>query len=900
MRQMQALFAFNRGICSIFALARQDIKRIALSAETMTNFIAKVLGPMIFRPGTKYLATTGAYARMLKFIFATNDKAVVLLTPNSMQISINDTLLQRASVPTTVTNGSFSGNILGWTDGSDGGGSIAYEATNTLKLVSNGTARAIAYQAMTVGASWVALEHALRIVITRGPVTLRVGSALGADDYVSETSLDTGYHSIAFIPSNPCYIQFQSTTAYKKLISSCEIEAAGVVTVPTPWPSGAMSKIRYDQSADVLFVACDGYQQRKIERRGTRPNARSWSVCVYQSDDGPFKTENAGPITLSGSAITGDITVAASTALFKSTHVGALFSITSTGQSQTKTIAAQNTFTNSIRVTGVGAARSFGITLTGTLAASTVVLQSSLDNSSWNDVAGQSWGAVVSTAYADGLDNQIVYYRIGIKTGGYGGADSVACTLVFSAGYQKGVVRVTAFTNSTTVSAQVLFDLGSTSTTDIWQEGHWSDKNGWPTSVRLHEGRLWWFGRNGIWGSISDAYTSYNEDQAGNSGPINRTIGSGPVDSVNFALSLQRLVLGAEGKEISVRSSALDTPLTPTDFNMHDASTQGSAAVEAWKIDQRGVYVHRNTTKVYELAYDSQSFDYNSTDLTVLCPELCSPGVIRMDVQRQPDTRILCVRSDGKVVLSTHDKIEDVLAWQTLETNGEYQDVCVLPGDAGSLEDIVYYVVKRTIGGSASYYFEKQEVESNCRGATQSYNMDSYHAFSLGSPDTVVSGFPHLANEQVVVWADGAPLLDSTGEPLLFTVSSGGSITTDRNVTTGVVGLPYTGQWKSAKLALQGSAAESMLNQQKRTSHLGLLLAYFCPKALRFGPDFANMNDMPAIERGKVVTGTQVTYDEQTIPFPGAWVTDMRLCLEARSPMPVSVLAVVADLEVHS
>jgi hypothetical protein len=38
----------------------------------------------------------------------------------------------------------------------------------------------------------------------------------------------------------------------------------------------------------------------------------------------------------------------------------------------------------------------------------------------------------------------------------------------------------------------VLTDLGGTDASADWQEGLWSDLNGWPTSVRLHEGRLWW------------------------------------------------------------------------------------------------------------------------------------------------------------------------------------------------------------------------------------------------------------------------------------------------------------------------------------------------------------------------------------------------------------------------
>ena len=300
MKQVPTLFAFNRGLVSEFALGRLDQNRLALSAETMTNMMARVLGPMSFRPGLAYIGASASNnaARYLKFIFSTSDTALIELTASIMRIWINDVLLTRPTATSTVTNGTFTGNITGWTDGSDAGGSATYEATDLLNLTSSGTARAIAYQLVTTSSADI--EHALRIVIDTGPVILRVGSTLGGDEYVTETYLDTGTHSISFTPTGSYYIQFSSTSKQKKLVDSCDVEAAGVVTLPTPWPAALLSKVRYDQSGDVLFVACDTISQRKIERRGTRPNARSWSVVNYQTDDGPFFAANTGPITLTG------------------------------------------------------------------------------------------------------------------------------------------------------------------------------------------------------------------------------------------------------------------------------------------------------------------------------------------------------------------------------------------------------------------------------------------------------------------------------------------------------------------------------------------------------------------------------------------------------------------------
>jgi hypothetical protein len=108
-------------------------------------------------------------------------------------------------------------------------------------------------------------------------------------------------------------VEFKSRLKRQVLVDSCTIEAAGAMVVETPWLEADLRKIRHDQSGDIIFVACDGYQQRKIERRATR----SWSVVRYQANDGPFRIENTGTTTITPSGLSGNITLTASAPLFK-------------------------------------------------------------------------------------------------------------------------------------------------------------------------------------------------------------------------------------------------------------------------------------------------------------------------------------------------------------------------------------------------------------------------------------------------------------------------------------------------------------------------------------------------------------------------------------------------------
>ena len=876
------LVAFNRGLVSKLALARSDMKRLAFSAETMENWIARDLGSMMLRPGMNYLGSTDTnnQARFLPFVFSTDDTALVELTNLIMRVWVGETPITRVAVSSAVTNGNFDTDVTGWTDNDEAGATSAWQTGGYLALTGDGTAAAIRDQQVTVAAGDLNKEHALRVVITRGPVTFRVGSTAGGDEYVAESELETGYHSLAFTPTGNFHIRFLSSLKRIVLVDSCTVEAAGAMTLPAPWATADLRLIRADQSGDILFVACRGYLQRKIERRDTR----SWSLVWYLSDNGPFFNANTSDTTLSGSAVSGNITLTASRPVFTAGHVGCLFSLTPDGQAVTSALSAANTFTSEIRVDGVGEARRFAISISGTWVA-TVTLQRSVGvPGSWSDVT--SWTTNQGTTFADGFDNQVVYYRLGIKTGNYTSGSAVS-TLDYALGSVTGVVRVTGVTNSLSASAEVLTDLGNTSATDDWREGMWSTESGFPSAVAFYEGRLWWSGHNGVWGSVSDDFYNYDPLTVGDSGPINRTIGSGPVDDINWVLPLQRLLLGAEGAEFSVRATSFDELLTPSNFNIKEASNQGSSSALAAKVDSRGLFVQRNGSRLLELSFDVEAGDYRSLDLTAAVPEVGEPSILHVAVQRQPDTRVHCVRSDGKVAVLIYNVSEKVLCWLLVATDGVVEDVVVLPG---TIEDSVYYVVKRTINGVTKRYLEKWALESEARGTTVSKIADSFLLYS-GAGTTTLTGLSHLEAKTVVVWGNGKDLGTK--------VVTGGQITgLSEAVTTATVGLAYTAQWKSTKLAYAVRGGDSPFpTLHKRIFQLGVILADTHAQGLLYGPDFTTMDNLPLVENASEVGADTIhtAYEEETFEFPGEWSSDARLCLQAAAPRPCTVLAAVVD-----
>lgn len=880
--RLNTMLATFRGIVSEAALARVDLERLRLCAQTMRNWMPQTLGPMSLRPGLGYLGgiKSNAVAKMIPFVNATDDTALLEVTNLNTRIWVNDALVTIPSVSTTVTNGDMSSGV-GW-NGTGLGGATATFAGGVLELnCPNRGGKVTVGRSVTVAAPDQNVKHYVAVVVIRGPVTFRIGTAAGDDSYQKTTTLRSGIHNLGFTPTGDFYVEVESDYEAVRYIDSIQVQAAGNLEISTPWLAADLPKLRWDQSADVIFVACDGYQQRRIERRDNN----SWSVCLYTADDGPFTADRTARVRMRAGAQVGNTALYTDANFFKPTHSGAIFRIFANTQTCVVNLAREDVYTTVIRVFGNTASeRTVSITLAGTWVG-TISLQRSFDGEDSGFNTFQTWSANTTTTVDLTVSATAMWVRLGFKPGDF--TSGVAeVTIGYAGGGRFGIARVTEYTSATQVNCEILRAMPTTSFTETWREGMWSDRQGWPTSVQFYEGRLWWFGRNAIWGSVSDAYDSFDEETEGDSGPINRTIGSGPVDNINWALGMQRLLIGTAGAEISIRSTSFDEPLTPTAFNLKNASTAGSTpSVAAVAIDQRGVFIGRSGKRIFQLFYSADGNDYESTPADVLWPEAGGDGISAIAVQREPDTRIHFVRADGMAVVLTWMPSEDISPFIEIETDGDIEDVCVLPDTP---EDAVYYVVKRNINGSDVRYLERMALRSETEGADNTRLMDAFAVYD-GVSTTTPTGWTHLNGETVAVWADGVDVGTKTVSAGGFTLSTAASYV--------VAGLAYTAQFKSAKLAY-GAQAGTSLSQKKRIEQIGALLQNTHVQGLQYGRDFDNMDYLPLTREGETVGDDDIlsSADDQMTAFPGDWNTDERLCLQAASPRPCTVLGVVLGM----
>ncbi|WP_159585918.1 hypothetical protein [Chelativorans xinjiangense] len=878
--------SFATGVQDATALPRVDLERMRLAAEVQTNLLPKATGPGFMRPGLEYLSSTdgNAVTRLKEFVFGATDAALMEFSNASMRVRNSDVLITRPAVTATVTSGTFSSGT-GWTlTATAGATSTVSGGYLNLTALARGSS-ASATQTVTVNEQGT--EHALRIVVERGPVTFRCGSTSGGDEYIAETTLRTGTHSLAFTPTTASFhLKFQSEDPNLKRVDSITVEGAGVMELPTPWLEADLDLMRFAQSADVVFVACRGYQQRRIERRALR----SWSVVLYQSDDGPFGAGGTRGIRLKPSIIEGNGTLTASANFFTSNHVGAIFRLFHGSQHTQSNLSAEDFPTEAIRVTGVGSDNNFILNISGTWSG-TLTLQRSYDGPDSGFInQGPTYTMNQTNLTIDpgtSLDNVIQWYRVLFNLGDYtSGVATVSLT--YGGGGNFGVARVVGYSSPTVVNIEVLKPFSRTTFTSDWREGEWSAAQIWPSAGTFSDGRLWWSGSDRLWGSVSDAFESFDEELEGDAGPISRSIATGGVNDTQWLLALQRLIIGTEGAIAVAKSSSLDEPLTPTNIGIRDSATTGVAAIDPAKLDGRGLVIERAGRAVLEIIFDGATADYNATQLSKLTTDLFSAGVKTLAVQRRPDTRVWIVTNDGDCICCVYEPDQEVLAFVPMETDGDFESVAVLPA---TTQDRVYFVVNRTVNGGTVRYVEKMSQDSEVKPDTLCRVMDS-HLVATNSPaSATVSGLTHLIGETVVAWADGAPVETSPGVRAEFTVSGSGEITLPSAVTNVVVGLPYRMRYKSARLAYGSASGTSML-VKKTVDELGLIMTDFTRKGIRFGSSFEKMYDMPSKVLGKTPPDIVLSTVHDEVPFDlgGGWSLDSRVHIECASPYTMMAL----------
>lgn len=370
---------FNRGEMDPRAFFRDDVDKVNNSCELIENFIPQRLGPMQYRPGTKYVDTLAvANSRLLPFISSTLAPALLAINAYGVNVYISDSPVVEIPGTISIVNPSFESSIAGWTDSSGPGAAAVWDGGGAAMLNSGFDSAAKLWQTAAGG---VGVAQHVVVIVDEAPITFKIGESGFDSGEIFHGILEPGYHSFRFTPTSaPPTFTLINNARVRAMVRQVAVGTGTEMFLPM-WGEliSNLSSIRVTQSADVMFVARDNGPPFKIQRWSNN----SWSLVGYRADDGPFGLVNNTDITLTPSTVAGNGTLTASANLFTPEDVGRLYKLTSASQIIGAQVTKDNSgLSNNLRVTGVGPIRTFKIAISGSFSAK-VWLQRSPDETSW-------------------------------------------------------------------------------------------------------------------------------------------------------------------------------------------------------------------------------------------------------------------------------------------------------------------------------------------------------------------------------------------------------------------------------------------------------------------------------------------------------------------------------------
>lgn len=616
--------------------------------------------------------------------------------------------------------------------------------------------------------------------------------------------------------------------------------------------------LKIEQSGDVLYIANQyrTYEPRKL----TRVANTNWVFSTYQPNQGPFLEQNsASATTITSSAATGAVTLTASAALFVVTDIGRLVRL------QVQNLDVEPWETNKAYLLNA-LARFSGKTYKALNAATSGTSPPVHEQGNAFDGKG-----AVQWAYQD-------------------------------SGY--GIARITAFTNSTTVSATVIVDTPNglnqipaavvTTPTKRWSLGAWSATTEYPATVRFFRNRLFWAGRLRFWATVPNDYENMAGDFFGEIGTDNAIwlqLTAQDVNDILWMQASQKLVFGTGGGEFTFGEGTSTAPLGPDNYRLDPQTKKRVRAVQPVTVGSSILYVQRAGRKLQSMDYRLDSDSFTSTDLAVLSDRITRTGIVDIAYQGEPYSILWCVLANGQLVGFTYDKDQEVTGWHRhpIGGSGIVESVCVTPSPDGS-RDEVWIIVRRTINGATKRYVEfierpwESADEDGTGGDPQAnaFYVDAGLTYS-GVATTAISGLGHLEGQTVQILADGSVQPSK--------VVSGGAITLERSASVVQAGL--AAPCRLVTMRLEGGGGDG--TSQGKIKRISKLVVRFLDTALGKCGLFGGRLDDIFTRSPSTPMGDPQPFVSQDVPvdFPGDYETDCRIEVRQDSPVPMTVAAIM-------
>lgn len=451
-----------------------------------------------------------------------------------------------------------------------------------------------------------------------------------------------------------------------------------------------------------------------------------------------------------------------------------------------------------------------------------------------------------------------------------------------------------------------------------WKFGAWCPEYGYPTTGCFHRERLAVARKARMWFSWSDDFESFAEKDGGAITPEcgwGFGVSSGiTVGNIVWMQSGKDLLLGTDVNIVGIAESSSDATFYSSNCRSYEQTRDGCAAIPPVRIGNRFVFMDITGKTMDTLAYDANSYQYNSDTIQTYAKHINVEGVIDVVRIREPFDVIYCLKQNGELSCCLYSPAQEGLAWYRIKTDG---DVVSIAKDGNNLA----MTVKRHIvvdGKRQDVYgveflqnpfqgfFSKTEADFASKKEYEQYCIDSLlevqkEACYLDSSIIVSSDTPfsvidenidHLAGRKVSIVSEGG----IEPEQVVSLVNGKWTLKLKDPSKIAIVGLPYKGV--IIPTPMEGDGQTSARGRIKRINQVGFKVCN--SMGGRCGDCMENMKDILS-RNGRDNLNNPVPLSSKNIPlqpFSGDYEEEEKLIFMQPYPLPFMIQAIVFEFEI--
>ena len=389
-----------------------------------------------------------------------------------------------------------------------------------------------------------------------------------------------------------------------------------------------------------------------------------------------------------------------------------------------------------------------------------------------------------------------------------------------------------------------------------------------------------------VWMSQSGNYQNFNvSSPSRDDDGVTFTLASPLVNEIRHFVALNDLLVLTSGGEFKVTGggSSGGDPITPSAVLVRPQGYRGCSHVPPLVVGETALFVQQKGSIVRDLGYSLESDGYTGNDLSVLANHLFESNTVTEWAYAQaPHSIVWAVMADGALLSLTYLKEHQVWAWCQHDTEGTFESVAVV--SEGS-EDAVYVSVLRTLNTGGPTRFIERFQSRIVNDIEDAYFVDCGLTYD-GIPATTISGLTHLEGEEVTILADGSVSPAQT--------VTGGTITLPHSASVVHVGLGYTAELQTLDLDL--SSLRQSANARRRVTEV--LVKVERSRGLWAGPDVDHMTEVKQRDFEPYGDPIALFTGDFKLSIPPSWGRSGSIVLQQRDPLPLTVLAVIPEVDV--